>query len=51
MSATTHGSLKAEIETEYAPVEDDSFVEAADEAVRSGYTGCFLTDPNIMPSC
>lgn len=51
MSARADGNLKAAIEAAYAPVEDDSFVNAIDEASKSGYTGCYVTLPGYMPSC
>lgn len=51
MSVTTHDRLKAEIETEYAPAEDNSFATDSETGVSSGYGSCYLTDPNVMPSC
>lgn len=51
MSATTHETLKAEIETAYEPVEDNSFAENSDNVAYSGYGSCYNTDPDYMPSC
>lgn len=45
MSATTHGSLKVEIETAYAPAEDDSFATTSVTAANTGYTSCYITVP------
>lgn len=51
MSATTDGDLKATIETEYAPVEDNTFAEVDDEAANTGYAMCYYTNPDMMPEC
>lgn len=51
MSVATHDRLKAEIETEYAPAEDNSFASDPDTVADSGYSSCYYTDPRWVPSC
>lgn len=52
MSAINAASdLKAEIETDYAPAEDDGFVDNTEERELSGHSSCYATYNKPIYDC